>query len=47
VERAGDTQFQSRLFLPLLRGLGAAGLRRPALIPLVSKALLHGMLTQV
>ena len=47
VERAGDTQFQSRLFLPLLRGLGAAGLRRPALIPLVGKALLHGMLTQV
>jgi geranylgeranyl reductase family protein len=47
VERAGDTQFQSRLFLPLLRGLGSAGLRRPAVIPLVGKALLHGMLAQV
>ena len=47
VERAGDTQFQSRLFLPLLRGLGGAGLRRPAVIPLVGKALLHGMLAQV
>jgi digeranylgeranylglycerophospholipid reductase len=47
VERAGDTQFQSRLFLPLLLGLGAAGLRRPALVPVVAKALLHGMLTQL
>ncbi|HVI83735.1 MAG TPA: hypothetical protein VNA86_00350, partial [bacterium] len=47
VERAGDTQFQSRLFLPLLRGLGGAGLRHPAVIPLVGKALLHGMLAQV
>jgi digeranylgeranylglycerophospholipid reductase len=47
VEHAGDTQFQSRLFLPLLRGIGGAGLRRPAVIPLVGKALLHGMLAQV
>jgi digeranylgeranylglycerophospholipid reductase len=47
VERAGDTQFQSRLFLPLLLGLGAAGLRRPGLVPVVAKALLHGMLTQL
>ena len=47
VERAGDTQFQSRLFLPLLRGVGMAGLRRPRLIPVVARALLHGMLTQI
>jgi digeranylgeranylglycerophospholipid reductase len=47
VERAGDTQFQSRLFLPLLRGVGLAGLRRPGLIPVVARALLHGMLTQI
>jgi digeranylgeranylglycerophospholipid reductase len=47
VERVGDTQFQSRLFLPLLRGIGAAGLRQPALIPVVANALLRGMLTQV
>jgi flavin-dependent dehydrogenase len=47
VERAGDTQYQSRLFLPLLAGMGAAGLRRPSLIPVVVKALLHGMLTQL
>ena len=47
VERAGDTQFQSRLFFPLLLGLGAAGVRRPALVPVVAKALLHGMLTQL
>ena len=47
VERVGDTQFQSRLFLPLLRGLGFAGLRRPALFSIVGKALLHGMLAQV
>jgi digeranylgeranylglycerophospholipid reductase len=47
VERAGDTQFQSRLFLPLLLGLGAEGLRRPALVSVVAKALLHGMLTQL
>ena len=47
VERAGDTQFQSRLFLPLLRGVGMAGLRRPRVIPVVARALLHGMLTQI
>ena len=47
VERAGDTQFQSRLFLPLLSGVVAAGLRQPAIIPIVGKALLHGMLAQV
>ncbi len=47
VERAGDTQFQSRLFLPLLRGMAAAGLRQPSLIPVVAKALLRGMLTQL
>jgi len=47
VERAGDTQFQSRLFLPLLRGVAMAGVRRPRLVPVVAKALLHGMLTQI
>jgi digeranylgeranylglycerophospholipid reductase len=47
VERAGDTQFQSRLFLPLLRGVGLAGLRKPRLIPVVARALLHAMLTQI
>jgi len=47
VERAGDTQFQSRLFFPLLLGLGAAGVRRPALVPMVAKALFHGMVTQL
>jgi digeranylgeranylglycerophospholipid reductase len=47
VERAGDTQFQSRLFLPLLRGVGLAGVRRPRLVPVVAKALFHGMLTQI
>jgi len=47
IGQAGDTQFQSLLFGPLLRGLGAAALRRPAVIPLVAKALLHGMLSQL
>ncbi len=47
VEAMGDTQFQSRLFLPLLRGLAMAALGRPALVPLLSKALLRGMLAQV
>jgi geranylgeranyl reductase family protein len=47
VERAGDTQFQSRLFFPLICGMGAAGLARPALIPVVAKALLRGMVTQL
>lgn len=47
VEAAGDTQFQSRVFLPLLRGLAAAALRQPALVPLIGKALFLGMLAQV
>jgi len=47
VEATGDTQFQSRVFFPLLRGLAAAALRRPSLVPLVGKALLVGMLAQV
>jgi geranylgeranyl reductase family protein len=47
VERAGDTQFQSRIFLPLLRGVGAAGMRRPALIPAVARALVYGMVAQL
>lgn len=47
VERAGDTQFQSRLFLPLLRGVCGAGLRQPALIPVIVKALVGGMLAQL
>lgn len=47
VERAGDTQFQSRLFLPLLRGIGAVGFRQPSLIPVVANALLRGMLRQL
>ncbi len=47
LEAAGDTQFQSRIFLPLLRGLAGAALRRPALVPLVAKALLSGMIAQV
>lgn len=47
VEAAGDTQFQSRVFLPLLRGLAGLAVRRPSLIPLVGKALLSGMIAQV
>lgn len=47
VEEAGDTQFQSRVFLPLLRGLASAALRRPALLPLAAAALLEGMLAQL
>jgi digeranylgeranylglycerophospholipid reductase len=46
-EAQGDTQFQSRVFLPLLRGLAGAAVRHPALIPLVAKVLLSGMLAQV
>ncbi len=47
IEAVGDTQFQSKVFLPLLRGLAVAAARRPRLIPLVGKALLLGMLAQV
>jgi digeranylgeranylglycerophospholipid reductase len=47
VETIGDTQFQSRLFLPLLRGLAGAALGSPAVVPLVGKALLGGMLAQM
>jgi geranylgeranyl reductase family protein len=47
VEAAGDTQFQSRVFLPLLRGLATAAVRQPLLLPVVGKALLAGMLAQV
>jgi len=47
VERAGDTQFQSRLLLPILRSAWAAGLRRPAFIPVVIKALACGMVAQL
>ncbi len=44
---AGDTQFQSRLFGPLLRGLSVTAVRRPALAPLVLKALMSGMFAQM
>lgn len=47
VEAEGDTQYQSRIFLPLLRTLAAAALRRPALLPVVGQALVHGMLVQM
>ena len=47
LERAGDTQFQSRLFLPLLRIAWTAGLRQPAFIPVVIKALAGGMVAQL
>jgi len=47
VEAAGDTQYQSRIFLPLLRTLAAAALRRPALLPVVGQALVQGMLAQM
>jgi digeranylgeranylglycerophospholipid reductase len=47
VEAIGDSQFQSRLFMPLLRGLAAAALGRPALVPVIGKALLRGMLAQM
>ena len=47
VETAGDTQYQSRLFLPLLRTLAAAALRRPMLLPVFGQALVHGMLVQM
>jgi len=44
---AGDTQFQSKLFGPLLRGLSAAMVRRPVVAPLVVKALVQGMFAQM
>lgn len=47
LEAAGDTQYQSRLFLPLLRTLAAAALRRPALLPVAGLALVQGMLAQM
>jgi flavin-dependent dehydrogenase len=47
VEAQGDTQFQSRVFLPLLRGFAGAAVRHPAIIPLVAKALVSGMLAQI
>lgn len=47
VEAEGDTQYQSRIFLPLLRTLAAAAIRRPALLPVVGQALVHGMLVQM
>jgi digeranylgeranylglycerophospholipid reductase len=47
VEAAGDTQYQSRIFLPLLRSLAVASVRRPALLPLVGRALVQGMLAQM
>ncbi|HEV2357890.1 MAG TPA: NAD(P)/FAD-dependent oxidoreductase, partial [bacterium] len=47
VEAAGDTQYQSRIFRPLLRSLAAAALRRPGLLPVVGQALVHGMLVQM
>lgn len=47
VEADGDTQYQSRIFVPLLRSLAAAALRRPALLPVVGQALVHGMLVQM
>lgn len=47
VEADGDTQYQSRIFLPLLRSLAAASLRRPALLPVVGGALVRGMLVQM
>jgi len=47
VETAGDTQYQSRIFLPLLRSLAAAALRRPGLLPVVGQALVQGLLVQM
>jgi digeranylgeranylglycerophospholipid reductase len=47
VEAAGDTQYQSRIFLPLLRSLAAAALRRPGLLPVVGQALVQGMMVQL
>jgi len=44
---AGDTQFQSKLFGPLLWGLAGVTLRRPAVAPLVAKALVVGMFSQM
>jgi digeranylgeranylglycerophospholipid reductase len=47
VEADGDTQYQSKIFLPLLRSLAAASLRSPVLLPLVGQALVGGMLAQI
>jgi geranylgeranyl reductase family protein len=47
LEAEGDTQYQSKLFLPLLRTLAAAALPRPALLPVVGQALVRGMLVQM
>lgn len=47
VESGGDTQYQSKIFLPLLRSLAAASLRSPALLPLVGHALVCGMVAQL
>ncbi|HKX18246.1 MAG TPA: NAD(P)/FAD-dependent oxidoreductase [bacterium] len=47
VEADGDTQYQSRIYIPLLRTLAAAALRRPVLLPVVGQALVHGMLVQM
>jgi flavin-dependent dehydrogenase len=47
VEAIGDSQFQSRLFVPLLRGLATAAVGRPALVPVICRALLRGMLAQM
>ncbi len=47
VEAIGDSQFQSRLFVPLLRGLATAAVGRPALVPVICKALVRGMLAQM
>jgi geranylgeranyl reductase family protein len=47
IGEAGDTQFQSKLFAPLLRGLAQVTLRRPVVAPLVAKALVMGMFSQI
>jgi geranylgeranyl reductase family protein len=47
VEADGDTQYQSKIYVPLLRSLAAASLRSPALLPLVVQALVQGMLMQM
>jgi len=47
IASAGDTQFQSRLFGPLLRGLSVALVRRPVVAPLILKALVQGMFAQM
>jgi digeranylgeranylglycerophospholipid reductase len=47
VEADGDTQYQSRIFLPLLRSLAAASLRSPVLLPLLGQAFVCGLLAQM